>query len=417
MGQKSRWTLPEVVYPTGYRRFVICVPDEQFYIAAFQGLLIELTYSKNWQRDPAHTAAIVSRIWQQALANVLCDDCGEVILHEESEYEMALCEQLRFHNGKLQALCCGEWTTIDGQEGIVIGGSDQEGSGAEQPDPGECATYHASFQANSQYLVPTVVNAGDTVEVTNISGAGWDGVTLGLWYCPNGQIFFAGGCAGPTTTDGGDPDPSLPHMGLIVGIDGTWYDANAGLITVPGGVVNAPVVIQVNDGTLGDNAGSYALDVEVCNNEAVEWERILDLELNDYGFVGSSFPGYDGGVWVPGNGWEATDEFDGSNWARHLQISKTWAVPVTLTYQEWDYTVVRGPEIVALDDSIRSNGGDRATHNNSSGTFALSYSGTLTAQTSIGFNCYVSQQTSHGSISGSVKATRIVLRGLGTPPF
>jgi hypothetical protein len=59
--------------PMAIARFVICVPDERFYIAAFQGLLIELTYSKNWQRDNALTAAAVSRVWQDVLANATCE--------------------------------------------------------------------------------------------------------------------------------------------------------------------------------------------------------------------------------------------------------------------------------------------------------------------------------------------------------
>jgi len=285
MGQKSRWVLPSIIHPARYRKFVICVPDERFYIAAFQGLLIELTYSKNWQRDPSHKAAVVSRVWQTALENVLCDDCGETVLLDELEYIMSVCEQLRFQNGKLQGFCCGQWVDIDGQTDLPPGGGDQPGSGTDQPGPGECSTYHGKMQANNKWYLPTVLSTGDTVSLTNVSGAGNDG-TLSPWHCPNGNTFFAGACIGGTRGfDGSDPDSSGHHMEIVLNIGGTWYEPLDGIVTVPGGVVNAESFIQVNDSNISDNAGSYTFDVEVCNNQAATWSHTLDFELGLHGFT------------------------------------------------------------------------------------------------------------------------------------
>jgi hypothetical protein len=414
----AQWVLPDVVNPPDSICITVPVPNDRKHIGAFYGALFNLTSARFWQDDLAHTAREVALVWRAIFDELVPGACDFNVpdLIDDMEYQMSICEQLRFQNGKLQGLCCGEWVDIAGQTLTDIGGPDQQGDGADQPGVGECTVYHATFPATSTYLLPTVVNAGDTLEFSGAEGAGHDG-GVSPWHCPDGSTFFAGGCVGSGGPSGTDPAPAINHMALIALIDGTYYEASSGTITVPGGVVNAEVVLQVNDSALGDNSGSYVVDVEVCNNATATWERILNLTLNDYGFVGSSFPGYDGGVWTPGAGWEATDEFDGSNWARHLQIQKTWASGVTLTYQEWDYTVVRGPELVALDDSIRSNGTDRATHNNSSGTFAITYSTPQTGQTSVGFNCYVSQQALQASLSGQVQATRVVLRGLGTPPF
>lgn len=418
MGHKSRWTLPAVVHPETYRKFVICVPNERFYIAAFQGLLIELTYSKNWQRDTAHTAAIVSRVWQEALESVLCDDCGEIIVTPDMEYEMSICELLRFQNGKLQGFCCGEWVDITGQGTLPPNGGDQPGGGTEQPGPGECVTYHGKMNASNQWYLPTVLNDGDTVELTNAVGAGNDG-TLSPWHCPDGSTFFAGACIGGTGgPSGGDPDSSADHMELIMNIDGTWYEPIDGVITVSGGVVNGSAYIQVNDSDITDNAGSYTFDVEVCNNAAVGWERVIDFALTNGLFVSSSFPGYTGGVWVPGTGWQATDETDGVNWARHLNFGRNWGTPVTLTYIEFDYTVTRGPELAPLDDEMYTNSTLRDSHGNSSGTFVLDYTGSpLAAQTRLDVSIYVSQQATMGALSGQVTATKVILRGTGTPPF
>lgn len=328
---KSRWVLPQTVHPETYRKFVICVPNERFYIAAFQGLLIELTYSKNWQRDFAHTAAIVSRVWQDALASVLCDDCAEIIITGESDYEMSICEQLRFHNGKLQGLCCGEWTDITGQTGIEIGGPGQPGDGAPQPDEGGgCQTYHASFAANSQWLVPTVVNAGDTIAFSNPDGSGQDG-TVSPWRCPDGLTFFAGACVGLGGTSGGDPAPAINHMALVAEIDGVYYPAFSGTITVPGGVVNAPITIQANDSDLSDNSGSYALDIEVCNNVPEVWSHLLDFQISPHGFVVVS----GNGVWTPGVGFEGVADMSGV----HLRVNGTLDAATHITAFDVTYSV------------------------------------------------------------------------------
>jgi hypothetical protein len=58
------YRLPETVDPP---RFSICieVPDDINHIAAFVGAISELTWTKNWERDSAHTGAQVARVWQQ----------------------------------------------------------------------------------------------------------------------------------------------------------------------------------------------------------------------------------------------------------------------------------------------------------------------------------------------------------------
>lgn len=324
----SRWTLPTVLNPPTYRKFVICVPNERFYIAAFQGLLIELTYSKNWQRDPFNTAAAVSRIWQAALASVLCDDCGDTVLLEELEYQMSVCEQLRFFNGKLEGFCCGEWIEIAGQTGIPNGGGSQPGDGTEQPEAGECLSYHAQMPANNKWYLPTIVSTGDVITLSNVEGAGNDG-TLAPWHCPNGDTFFAGACIGGTGGPaGGDPLGSANHMEIVMNVAGTWYRPLPGPFTVPGGVTNAQVYFQVNDSAVSDNAGSYTFDVEVCNNETPEFVHVFDFLLTNGGFVNG---GAGTGVWVPGAGWKT--ELTGGN--RLLAINSPVTTPYTIISQEW----------------------------------------------------------------------------------
>lgn len=410
MGQKSRWALPNVVHPPKSRKFVICVPDEQFYIAAFQGLLIELTYSKNWQRDSAHTAAVVSRVWQQALQDVLCDDCGEIIRVEESDDFMAICEQLRFQNGKLQGLCCGEWVDISGQGGITIGGPDQPGAPQPQPAPGECQTYHGLLSANSEALVPVTVSDGDTLEFTNLSGAGWDGVTAGLWTCPDGGLFFAGACVGGAITSGSDPDPSLNHMGVIVRIDGAYYPAYGGLFTVPGGVSNAQVYVQVNDDNLSDNAGSYSFDVEVCNAAPTTFEHEFNFLTSDGGWVANN-PGPLNNVWALGVGWQ--DAFDSGSGFKGVQIRIDHTSAV-LTSVELHYTMsAKDASAIADCAVLLPSTVVMYSFPGQNGNIVVS-GGTNTTSTRLLNSAWSS--TGAGNIGSSV-VTKIVVRGIGADPF
>jgi len=264
------------------------------------GALKQLVLQTTWATDDANALWLVQeramnllQCFMQATAPVVC-----LPPVQEMEIDLAICEQLRFQDGKLQALCCGEWTDIAGQPPQGIGGPGQPGGGSEQPPAdGGSACYNGQMPATGGWLVPTIVSAGDTVELTEAQGAGQDG-TLSPWYCPNGQTFFAGACIGAGGVSGSDPLPSVNHMSLLFLIDGVYYDAMNGPVTVPGGVSNVPVEVVLNDSVLSDNSGSYAFKVCVTNNQAGSWSSLFDLKLNNYADI-LSIP-Y--GTWVAGVG-------------------------------------------------------------------------------------------------------------------
>lgn len=324
----AKWVLPDVVDPPDHICITVPVPNDRKHIGAFYGAIFNLTSARFWQDDLAHTAKDVALVWREIFDNLAPGACDFNVpdLIDEMEYQMSICEQLRFHNGKLQGLCCGEWVNIDGQSTIDIGGPDQQGSGADQPTAGECTTYHASFSAKSTYLVPTVVNAGDTLEFTNAKGAGQDG-TVSPWHCPDGSQFFGGACVGVGGPFGGDPAAAINHMALIALINGTYYSASSGTITVPGGVANAEVTLQVNDSSLTDNSGSYVVDVAVCNNLPVAWQSVWDFTLTPGLMTELQFVA--GTTWMPGTGWVTQPV--GGQWNADLDMSFASAV---LTHAE-----------------------------------------------------------------------------------
>lgn len=301
----AKWVLPDVVNPPDHICFTIKVPNNRAHIGAFYGAIFNLTSARFWQDDPDHKAVQVAKVWREIFDNLLAGPCDLTTpdIIEEMEYEMSICEQLRYNpvTHKFEGLCCGVWEPIPGQDGFQIGGPGQPGDGSPQPAPGGCITYHAQFSAKGEYLVPTVVSAGDTIQFTNAQGAGHDG-TVSPWKCPNGKTFFAGACVGVGGTSGGDPAPAIDHMALIASIGGTYYPAFSGSITVPGGVSNAQITIQANDSTLTDNSGSYSLDIEVCRAAAAAtWSSFLDFTTSPYDWVNA---GANQGVWVPGLGWQ-----------------------------------------------------------------------------------------------------------------
>lgn len=182
--------------------------------------------------------------------------------------------------------------------------------------PAECRDYDLVVPANQQYLLPVLLNSGDTITVTNTSGAANDGILLagiGTWNIPNGGVYRGplGNEPDNTSFNEDDPKPDSPHMCLIMNIDGTWYDAfDADGFVVPSGSVSDNLVFQVNDSQLGDNSGSYSFQVSVCKNEIppVEdgnWIRVYDFRGgNAYGWHVTDSPA----TWS-GNGW-LFDGFD-----------------------------------------------------------------------------------------------------------
>jgi len=336
--------------PTQGPFFYVAV--NQAWMPYIQGALLQLTLQTTWDtNDPA----ILNLVQQQAMAlmnqfTIATDQCpagSQPTLIKESEYEMSVCEQLRFQNGKLQGLCCGVWTDIQGQtSGQLVGGAGQAGPGLGTPAPGgNCQTYHAVMQGNSLWNAPFGVNAGDIITVSNGQGAASDG-TLGPWLCWNGDTYFLGidipGTGGPVGTD---PLPTAKHMSLICKINGVYYSCLSP-ITVPAGVVNAPVVFQVNDSTVSDNGGSLAYDVQYCNNAAASWCYKLDMALSTQGFVNTPIVSTPttSGQWTSGSGWGITlDGPDGSNdYWRRLLIQRTGLAPFQITRVDATFNLTQG---------------------------------------------------------------------------
>lgn len=248
-----------------------------------------------------------------------------IIFVDEMEYMMSVCEQLKFEDGVLKGLCCGDWVAIDGQSGGVVPSGVVQPNGSSRPAPGQSKCYNVLLNANNQWQLPFPVADGDTITITDANGAWSDGTTA--WYCPDGTPFVLGICIGSQGHAGGDPDTTDYHMQAIAKVGSSYYPASNGIFTIPGGTGTQSLILQANDGTLDDNRGSISLNICVQNNAtppSTPWCFVMDLTASDYGFT--ALGGF--GTYVPGVGWQAVSS------AINIEIVFT---PTPLTHIDFDY--------------------------------------------------------------------------------
>lgn len=268
---------------------------QPYIIGALQQLVLQTT----WDTEPG---AALDLVQQRAMAliglfGVNGGNCASQT--PESDYEMAICEQLRFEDGKLQGLCCGEWVDIPGLQGAITGG-------VTQPEPGgtvalgDCVEYDVVLDGTGLWKLPVPAYGGDTIEVTVARGGWYDG-SFTSWRCPDGQDYAFGLCAGSEFTDGADPAPSIYHMRLIADVGGSFVDAFNTTINVVGGTSPQDVVFQANDSILTDNAGSITFHVKYCRASVVNWCARYDAAHGWTGWSGVTVygcaPTLSSGIW------------------------------------------------------------------------------------------------------------------------
>jgi hypothetical protein len=328
--------LPTDVHPRGVVNFCIPIPDDPAYISAFLGVFYDLTLWISWQRDTAHTGVQAAQVMKTIFNDLFT---GKLICPPNMGGSGGADTELMIRQSPdnpclLQSSIDGiNWCTF-ADLSKCLPPPPQPGGGAPQPTPGGQACYHATMNANSSFLVPTPVRAGDIIQIQNASGAVSNSHDVN-WHGADGSQFFAGVFVGFPETDGSNPVPAAPTSSLIINLGGTWYALGTGSITVPGGVTNLQPVIQVNDNAIGALGGTFVFDVCVTNNAVPTWTHRVDLALDPFGFApGRPDAGDVRGAWVPGTGWQGTDDVDG---AKLLTIQKT-VTPAfaNLTGVDWE---------------------------------------------------------------------------------
>jgi len=346
----AKWVLPTIIDPGVYSCVTIPVPDDKFHRAAFWGALLDLASAYKWQDDPTHKAKDVAIVWRNIIDSLKYGPCGPVNIYPNGA------EQEDFM--PLRVDCdCNVWVTCcDGTEmqlatKAMLDQSTQPGAGTEQPPAGGgCATYAAKLNGNGLWLLPTVVSTGDTIEITEASGATYNPAN-GYWYCPDGSQFFAGACVPYPILDGANPMPSVPSGRIIAKIGATFYDVYGSAFTVPSGITSQPVQFQVNYADITTAGGTLSFNVTVCNNQAASWSVMQNFELSTANWA-ADVPGASGtqSVWSAGVGWVSVDcnnMLGGAGRYNIVYLHSVFAHAVTLEHFDMTFDALVGPR----DDS------------------------------------------------------------------
>ncbi len=387
------------------------------------GSLSQLMLQSTWNTDdPEVLANQISRA--NILRSLFIDGCTpeEQVAIEEMEYLMAVCEQLRFQNGKLQGLCCGEWVDIGGQpaQGFAPAGI---GTGTTPPAAGGgCADYIATMVGNGYFYAPFLVNTGDTILVSNIKGATYNPAN-GAWYLLNGHQFFAGLDVGSPITAGGNPVPAQPSGKLVAKIGATFYDVYNGTFTVPGGIANQPIQFQVNYASIASSAGDVSFTVTLCNNSVATWSHTDDFTLSGWGystFTDSSITTATG-IWLPGVGWSAqtrTQSGTGHRTAIYIQSPHASFVAQSVDVR---YAFTAGQVVLSGDKvlEIQSGAGglDAFTPVPDTSDAIHTFTGPFTLNPAVFYLDAARQNGADPSPLGSAVIISITYHGTGVNPF
>lgn len=286
----ARYALPVEVSPSGSVCYVVNVPDDPAYIAAFKGAIYDLAWSKVWERDALHTAADVARVWSGVFDSLSeCPPLPSIRL-KPTNFCML---QLSVDGGATWSdvadlSACAEAAVVAGIDDAILGGRIAPGGQlppSPSPDPGGCTSYDIQLDGAQLWLCPVTVSDGDSVQIENSRGGWTDQNIIGSgWSCPEGTLYALGMCGAANGTSGTDPIPTISHMRLIAGYGATpsYVDAFDTTITIPGGTGDTDFWLQANDGVLSDNAGSISAKVTVCK---AGWTSDFDFSLGDGGFV------------------------------------------------------------------------------------------------------------------------------------
>jgi len=389
------------------------------------GALQQLILQTTWQGDPATVQEAQAQAMNLilALADVQPGGCGpdEVIPPiTESEYEMSLCEQLRFNGGRLEALCCGVWTPIEGQTGAGLPPTaGQPGAGSGLPAPNGGQNEYCGTLGRGTWLIPAPLNSGDTLLFSDLFGAWQDNRDL-FWHCPDGFLFVLDVC-GPTLPHGSpDPLPTGYHMQIIININGTYYDClltdsqgNLNIFTVPGGVSNATAFLQANIDDTDLINGTVQFCVNVTNNVVGTWQH----KFNFINLPGGWIP-CGNGEWTPSVGFTDTLVMAGPNSYRGANLCITFPNPLSLTriQVETDASLGSNPQNVAILTQPGSSVVLNTANVNGTNIFDT---GVISASGVTGIEIDDSVGECSGSCDpgGTLAVLSVTLSGLGADPF
>jgi hypothetical protein len=294
------WPLPSN-FPLPNLCVQLQLPNDPYYIAQFQEQLRQMALWTNYDRDTGHNGTRAAGVWQAVIRSLqICPPTPTPpSLGEIGDFEL----ETRQEGCLLQVKCAdGSWATI--YDGSLCVPNPAPGNNPPKVPPGQSGSVCLIAQANAITQIPFLLNAGDILNFTSISGAASEGNPG--WFCPDGEVYFLGLCGGGKFLVSGDPLNTTAHMALIMKIGATYYPVVAGSFTVPTGVVNQIAYVQVNKAVLTANAGQFQICVTYTNNQVVVPPanvQTFDFTITDGSFQNNFPTDAPGAVWIYSQGW------------------------------------------------------------------------------------------------------------------
>lgn len=418
--RSRKFDLPVVVDPPRRVCVQIEVPDDPAHWSAFWGALDTLCLGYAWADDSAHTAREVIQVWRKVIEAAAPNNCAQPISVGADEGVEQMIRQNPDNPCLLESSIDGVHWCAFADLSKCLPAPSQPGVGAEQPAPGGgCVTYQATLVAQGQWLVPTLVSTGDTIQLVNPVGATNDGGTV-KWWCPDGIQFVAGVCVGAVAFDGGDPVPTAGHMSVIALINGTYYPLSESLFTVPAGISNEQVVLQVNDSDLSNNKGTINMGVTVCNNSAGTWSHTFNFVTGQNGWLPIATGVGDGAVYTAGVGFEDTRDNFGANNYRGVLIHRAVSPSSTITSITVNYSRTAGTVFASGDfHNIAYNAGihliNTPIQNDPANPYA--WIGSQGGVTDIQVVLYCGNDNTGSDPGGTLTVTSVTVNGTGANPF
>ena len=428
------WELPANVNPPDTVCVQLNVPNDPAYLAAFWGAILDTTVGFNWANDAAHTAKLAAQRMRQMYLTAQLNNCPLPSASIAPGFFLEDCMNIKQDPANpclLREVC------PDGSLGCVIFDASlckpnlAPGGGTTPPTSGICQAYDITFNTHVATLLPFVVNAGDTLQLTSATGAANDGSPN--WYCPDGEYFSLGACLGGAHTVLGSPVPTKPYMSVIWQIAGVSYFASSTPFTVPGGVTNAPVYVTLNNASLTSVFGNERVQFTYCNNSAppaTPWchhsnfsitpDSFTPPVIHDLGLCGT--PTLSEGTWSTA-GW-ATQSFQQLNCvdsAERMTIRQDLGALVQVNRYKLNGTLPAGLGswtigVVVSDHADFSAGNVTLINGSGSGTGPYGFDTGVGASNLVRYvQISISINTTGGSPGHGIALTAEI-SGTGTPP-
>jgi len=399
---RARWVLPDVVDPDERVCYIVPVPNDRHHIANFLGAVAALASAYNWADDDDHTAVLAASVWFEIFDGLLQRSCA-LIGGDDVQFRQNGCK-LEF------SIDCVHWSTLYDPTNCIAAGTTQP-PGDGELDGGECREFTVTLQGNGIYLLPVPVEEGYTVTISDASGGWNDGSGAGGWYCPDGTPYILGACAGARGHVGGDPDAISYHGELVARYNGQYVGASSGSFVIPPGEVLEALEFVMNDGSIGDNAGSITFKVQVCATAVPTFSHTFDFTIDDQGWT---IRASGEGVYAAGVGWH--EGGGGANERCVIQHTVPSGVTITGMVATYDWTFGSGNIAIAghlqrtfLGATQVSLAQITAQGTNQTATLSMSDIVDL-----LELNLYACENFCS---DGSVTIKQIVVTGLGTDPF